>query len=146
MSGIYLHIPFCKSKCAYCNFFSLASQSRIDDYVEALKKEIVARKDYLHGETIETIYFGGGTPSLLSMKHIEDILETLYKNFEIIAKPEITLEVNPDAIDKEKMFSLKKSGVNRISVGIQSFNDEDLKYLDRRHDSRHALRVLDDLH
>lgn len=146
MSGIYVHIPFCKSKCAYCNFFSLASQSKIDDYVEALKKEIVARKDYLHDETIETIYFGGGTPSLLSMKHIEDILVTLYKNFEIIAKPEITLEVNPDTIDKEKMFSLKKLGINRISVGIQSFNDEDLKYLDRRHDSRHALQVIDDLH
>lgn len=145
MSGIYIHIPFCKSKCAYCNFYSLASQSKIDDYVEALKKEIVARKDYLHGETAETIYFGGGTPSLLSIKHLEEIFETLYKNFNIIANPEITLEVNPDTVDKEKIFSLKKLGINRISVGIQSFNDEDLKYLDRRHDSRHALQVIDDL-
>lgn len=145
MAGIYIHIPFCNSKCAYCNFFSLASKSKIDDYVEALKKEIIVRNQYLGGEEVRTIYFGGGTPSLLSLRHIEDILELLHKNYNIISNPEITLEVNPDTIDKEKMISLKKLGINRISVGIQSFNDEDLKYLDRRHDSRHALQVIDDL-
>ena len=145
MSGIYIHIPFCNSKCAYCNFFSLASKSRIDDYVDALKKEVVARNQYLGMEDVRTIYFGGGTPSLLSASQIGDILETLHRNYNIVSDPEITLEVNPDTIDKEKMISLKKSGINRISVGIQSFNDEDLKYLDRRHDSRHALQVIDDL-
>ena len=79
MAGIYIHIPFCKSKCAYCNFFSLASESKINDYVEALKKEIVLRKNYLGGEIVKTIYFGGGTPSLLSVKNIEEILELLIK-------------------------------------------------------------------
>lgn len=145
MAGIYIHIPFCKSKCAYCNFFSLASESKINDYVEALKKEIVLRKNYLGGEMVETIYFGGGTPSLLSVKNIEEILELLNKNYEIISSPEITLEINPDTIDREKMSSLKQIGVNRMSVGIQSFDDDDLRYLGRRHDSRHAMQVLEDL-
>ena len=144
MAGIYIHTPFCKSKCAYCNFFSLASESKINDYVEALKKEIVLRKNYL-GETVKTIYFGGGTPSLLSVKNIEEILDLLNKNYEIISSPEITLEINPDTIDREKMESLKQLGINRMSVGIQSFDDEDLKYLGRRHDSRHAMQVLEDL-
>ena len=145
MAGIYIHIPFCKSKCAYCNFFSLASESKINDYVEALKKEIVLRKNYLGDETVKTIYFGGGTPSLLSVKNIEEIFDLLNKNYEIISSPEITLEINPDTIDREKMESLKQLGINRMSVGIQSFDDEDLKYLGRRHDSRHAMQVLEDL-
>ena len=144
MAGIYIHTPFCKSKCAYCNFFSLASESKINDYVEALKKEIVLRKNYL-GEKVKTIYFGGGTPSLLSVKNIEEILDLLNKNYEIISSPEITLEINPDTIDREKMSSLKQIGVNRMSVGIQSFDDDDLRYLGRRHDSRHAMQVLEDL-
>ena len=145
MSGIYIHVPFCKSKCAYCNFFSLASEKRIDEYVAALKKEIVARNQYLGNETVNTVYFGGGTPSLLKINHIEEILDILHKNFNIISNPEITLEVNPDTIDKGKMKSLKSLGVNRISVGIQSFHDDDLKYLSRKHDSHHALQVIEDL-
>ena len=145
MAGIYIHIPFCKSKCAYCNFFSLASESRIQDYVEALKKEIIARKTYLGNEIVKTIYFGGGTPSLLSVKNIEDIINLLNKNYEIVSSPETTLEINPDTIDREKMSALKQLGINRMSVGIQSFHDDDLKYLGRRHDSRHAMQVLDDL-
>ena len=145
MAGIYIHIPFCISKCAYCNFFSLASKSRINEYVEVLKREITSRSQYIGNEDVKTIYFGGGTPSLLSLNHIDEIINTLHKNFNIISSPEITLEVNPDTIDKEKMFSLKDIGVNRISVGIQSFNDDDLRYLGRRHDARHALQVIDDI-
>ncbi len=145
MAGIYIHIPFCKSKCAYCNFFSLASESKIQDYVEALKKEIIAHKNYLGNEIVKTIYFGGGTPSLLSVKNIEDIINLLNKNYEIVSSPEITLEINPDTIDREKMSELKILGINRMSVGIQSFHDDDLKYLGRRHDSKHAMQVLDDL-
>ncbi len=145
MAGIYIHIPFCKSKCAYCNFFSLASESKIQDYVEALKKEIIARRTYLGNEIVKTIYFGGGTPSLLSVKNIEEIINLLNKNYEIVSSPETTLEINPDTIDREKMSSLKQIGINRMSVGIQSFHDDDLKYLGRRHDSRHAMQVLDDL-
>ena len=145
MAGIYIHIPFCKSKCAYCNFFSLASENKISDYVEALKKEIVARKHYLGEETVKTIYFGGGTPSLLSVKNIEEIINILNKNYEIVSNPEVTLEINPDTIDRDKMSALKQLGINRMSVGIQSFDDDDLKYLGRRHDSRHAMKVLEDL-
>ena len=145
MSGIYIHIPFCKSKCAYCNFFSLVSEKKINDYVNSLKREIVSRKDYLGGEKVKTIYFGGGTPSLLPTKYIDEILKILNNNFDLVSNPEITLEANPDTIDKEQLFELKSLGVNRISVGIQSFNDDDLKYLDRKHDSRHALQIIDDL-
>ena len=145
MSGIYLHIPFCKSKCAYCNFFSLVTEKKIDDYVSALKKEIIDRKLYLGDDVVKTIYFGGGTPSLLPIKYVDEILELLHKNYNIISDPEVTLEINPDTIDKDKMVALKRLGVNRMSVGIQSFNDDDLRYLGRRHDSRHALQVLDDL-
>ena len=145
MSGIYLHIPFCKSKCAYCNFFSLVTEKKMDDYVSALKKEIINRKSYLGDDVVKTIYFGGGTPSLLPIKYVEEILELLHENYNVISNPEVTLEINPDTIDKDKMFALKRLGVNRMSVGIQSFNDDDLRYLGRRHDSRHALQVLDDL-
>ena len=145
MAGIYIHIPFCKSKCAYCNFFSLASQSKMNDYLDALKNEIVSRNQYLGNEMVETIYFGGGTPSLLSADDIAEIIEILHKNFNIISKPEITLEVNPDTVDKEKLIFLKEKGINRISVGIQSFNDDDLRYLDRKHNSKHALQIIDDL-
>lgn len=145
MNGIYIHVPFCKSKCAYCNFFSLASESKIKDYVEALKNEIVFRRNYLGDEAVKTIYFGGGTPSLLPINSIRKILKIIYENFNIDSNPEITFEINPDTIDKEKMFSLKEMGVNRMSVGIQSFFDDDLKYLGRRHDSNHALQVLENL-
>lgn len=145
MSGIYIHIPFCKSKCAYCNFFSLVSEKKINDYVNSLKREIVSRKDYLGGEKVKTIYFGGGTPSLLPTKYIDEILKILNNNFDLVSNPEITLEANPDTIDKEQLFELKSLGINRISVGIQSFHDDDLKYLDRKHDSRHALQIIDDL-
>lgn len=145
MAGIYIHVPFCKSKCAYCNFFSLASEKKVIDFVDALQREIIARKDYLHDEKVETIYFGGGTPSLLPINYVEEILALLHKNFNITSCPEITLEVNPDTVEKNQLFRLKKLGVNRMSVGIQSFHDDDLKYLGRRHDSKHALQIIDDL-
>lgn len=145
MAGIYIHIPFCKSKCAYCNFFSLVSEKKIVEYVDALKKELVARKQYLGNEKVKTIYFGGGTPSLLPVKYIDEILGIVNDNFDLISNPEITLEANPDTINKEQLFDLKSLGINRISVGIQSFNDDDLKYLDRKHDSKHALQIIDDL-
>lgn len=145
MAGIYVHIPFCRSKCAYCGFFSLASEKRMADFVLALKREIIARNGYLGDDKVETIYFGGGTPSLLPISLVEEILALLRENFEITSNPEMTLEVNPDTVDKEYLLSLKNMGFNRISVGIQSFHDDDLKYLDRRHDSKHALQVIDDL-
>ena len=143
MAGIYLHIPFCKSKCAYCNFFSVVSEKQRVDFLDALKNEAVERKDYLGGEDVRTVYFGGGTPSLLKPSEIAGILEVLYKNFKIIDNPEITLEANPDTVSKESLSELKSLGINRLSVGIQSFFDDDLRYLSRKHDSRHARQVLD---
>jgi oxygen-independent coproporphyrinogen-3 oxidase len=143
MSGIYIHIPFCKSKCAYCNFFSVVSEKQRVDFLDTLKKEAVERKDYLGGEEVRTIYFGGGTPSLLKPSEIAGILEVLYQNFKIIENPEITLEANPDTVSKESLLEYKSIGINRLSVGIQSFFDDDLQYLSRKHDSKHARQVLD---
>ena len=143
MSGIYIHIPFCKSKCAYCNFFSVVSEKQRAAFLEALKKEAVARKDYLGGEEVRTVYFGGGTPSLLEPSEIVDILKFLDKYYSIITAAEITLEANPDTVSKESLLEYKSIGINRLSIGIQSFFNDDLKYLSRKHDSKHALQVLD---
>ena len=142
MAGIYIHIPFCKSKCAYCNFFSVVSEKQRADFLEALKREAVARKDYLGEEEVRTVYFGGGTPSLLRASDIYEILDCLQKNYKIAAA-EITLEANPDTVSKESLLEYKSIGINRLSIGIQSFFDDDLKYLSRKHDSNHALQVLD---
>ena len=138
MSGLYFHIPFCLSKCAYCGFYSVPSVKHKAEFLEALKQEIVSRKDYLHGERVETVYFGGGTPSILTIDEIESIIAALYDHFEIDPKAEITLEANPDTLSLEYLKGLRSSGVNRLSIGIQSFFDEDLKYLSRRHNSEHA--------
>ena len=142
MSGIYIHIPFCKSKCAYCGFYSLPSFKLKDRFLEALKKEIAMRKDYLNGEAINTIYFGGGTPSLLSINEIGELLHLINDAYSIGKKPEITLEANPDTLLLEYLEGLRQLGVNRLSIGIQSFFDNDLKYLSRRHDSQHALQCI----
>ena len=142
MAGLYVHIPFCKSKCAYCNFFSVVSEKQRADFLEALKREAVMRKDYLGGEEVRTVYFGGGTPSTLKASEISEILDCLKMNYEIAAA-EITLEANPDTVSKESLIEYNKLGINRLSIGIQSFFDDDLQYLSRRHDSKHALQVLD---
>lgn len=142
MSGIYLHIPFCKSKCAYCNFFSVVSEKQRDCFLKALRQEAVARRHYLDDE-VTTVYFGGGTPSLLKPSEIADILDVLKKNYPITGNPEITLEANPDTVTKESLSVYMSLGINRLSIGIQSFFDDDLQYLSRRHDSKHALQVLE---
>ena len=143
MAGIYVHIPFCKSKCAYCNFFSVVSDKQRIDFLDALKNEAALRKDYLGGEEVKTIYFGGGTPSLLAPLEFFEILDVLNKNYPIVVNPEITLEANPDTVSRESLMEYKKLGINRLSIGIQSFFDDDLQYLSRKHDSKHALKVLD---
>lgn len=143
MAGLYIHIPFCKSKCAYCNFFSVVSEKQRTDFLEALKREAEARKDYLGGEEVRTVYFGGGTPSVLFMSEISEILEVLNKNYKIATASEITLEANPDTVSKESLLEYKSIGINRLSIGIQSFSDDDLLYLSRKHDSKHAMQVLD---
>lgn len=142
MAGIYIHIPFCKQKCHYCNFYSLASIKYIDDVVKAIGKELVLAKNYLQTKSVSTIYFGGGTPSLLSLKHLEYIFGVIEKNYIVDADAEITLEANPDDLNKEKIKGLLKTPINRLSIGVQSFYDEELKYLNRSHSSKTAQNVI----
>ena len=142
MAGLYIHIPFCKSKCAYCNFFSVVSEKQRADFLDALKREAVLRKHYLGGEEIKTVYFGGGTPSILKPSEIAEIIEVLNKIYKIAAA-EITIEANPDTVSKESLSEYKSLGINRLSIGIQSFFDDDLLYLSRKHDSKHAIQVLE---
>jgi oxygen-independent coproporphyrinogen-3 oxidase len=138
MAGIYIHIPFCKRKCHYCNFFSIASKKHIPAYLDTLKKEIELQKDYLENNEINTIYFGGGTPSLFSARQIERILKDVNANFKVSGQAEITIEANPDDVTEGWVNEISSSGINRVSLGVQSFFDEDLAYLNRIHDGREA--------
>ncbi len=142
MAGIYIHIPFCKQKCHYCNFFSVASVKYKTEFIEALKKEIAQQKDYLNNEEINTIYFGGGTPSMLSKEEVEIILDELRTYHSIANDAEITLEANPDDLDSAKIKAFSKSPINRLSIGVQSFLDDDLMFLHRVHTSEHALQAI----
>ncbi|MDR2804235.1 MAG: radical SAM family heme chaperone HemW [Dysgonamonadaceae bacterium] len=145
MAGIYIHIPFCRTRCSYCDFCSVAvgkTRGEREDYVEALCQELQERKTYLQGHSIETIYFGGGTPSQLSAKHFEKIFETLAAVYPALAPCEITLEANPDDLTPEYLDSLKKLPFNRISLGVQSLNDAELRFLNRRHDASSAVRAV----
>lgn len=145
MSAVYLHIPFCLSKCAYCAFYSIADQKLKSVFVEALKKEIVLRSDYITDE-VKTVYFGGGTPTTLQTSEIEEIMGFLHAHFDIASNAEITLEANPDTVMPDYLKALRGTGINRLSIGIQSFFDDDLHLLGRRHNSRHAMQCIDDAH
>lgn len=142
MAGIYIHIPFCKQLCFYCDFYKSNSLKEKPQFIKALKHEIELQKNYLEGEKIETIYFGGGTPSVLNGKEINNLLKKLSEIHEITDNPEITLEVNPDDIDMDYVCEIKTTPVNRLSIGIQSFSDEDLLLLNRRHNKRHAINAV----
>ena len=142
MAGIYIHIPFCKRKCHYCNFFSLATTKYRSEFRKALIQEIINRRGYLNDESIDSIYFGGGTPSLLSADSINEILETIHHYFKINTSAEITLEANPDDLSKDYLKQLKQTAINRLSIGIQSFNDEELKYVNRIHNSKEAIESV----
>ncbi len=143
MPGIYIHIPFCKQKCYYCNFFSLATTRYRDEFIRALLKEIDLKNNYLEDQHITTIYFGGGTPSLLSTDEINLILDRLARHFRIDEKAEITFEANPDDITPEKARQLMETKVNRISLGVQSFHNDDLVYLNRVHNGVQAKKSID---
>ncbi len=139
MAGIYIHIPFCESRCIYCGFYStLLSGEWKSRYVDALLKEMEKRKDYLKGEKIETIYLGGGTPSQLSVHLLAKIFESLYREFDIATEPEITLEANPDDLSEQYVASLRTLPVNRISMGVQTFDNHKLRFLRRRHSAQEA--------
>ncbi len=142
MAGIYLHIPFCKGKCAYCDFYSVGNIKLKEVFIEAICKEIELQKDYLKGESIQTIYFGGGTPSLLSPQELEKIIEQIRSYFDVGKRNEITLEANPDDLTKEYLKAIKKIGINRLSVGIQSFNNDDLRRMKRKHSADQAIRTV----
>ncbi len=142
MSGIYIHIPFCKQACYYCDFHFSTSLKKKDDLVSCLIKELKLRKKELEKEQIETIYFGGGTPSLLTVNQLQSILEAVYLNYNVIEYPEITLEANPDDLSEEKIDQLAKSPINRLSIGIQSFFEDDLKSMNRAHFAKEAKECL----
>jgi oxygen-independent coproporphyrinogen-3 oxidase len=142
MSGIYIHIPFCKQACHYCDFHFSTSLKKKGKLVDMLCKELVLRKDELTIAEIQTIYFGGGTPSLLESEELQQIFETIYSNYKIAENPEITLEANPDDLTEEKIKMLAASKINRLSIGIQSFFEEDLKLMNRAHNAEEALKSI----
>ena len=151
MSGIYIHIPFCKQACNYCDFHFSTSMKKKEDMVLAIAKEIAMRKNELefpdsarNDNQIETIYFGGGTPSVLTNDEINFLISEVYKNYNVVDNPEITLEANPDDLSAERIFELSKSPINRLSIGIQSFFEDDLKMMNRAHNSVEAKKCLEE--
>jgi oxygen-independent coproporphyrinogen-3 oxidase len=149
MSGIYIHIPFCKQACHYCDFHFSTSLKKKDEMVLALAKEIELRKGEFENESIETIYFGGGTPSMLQIEDLQLLIEAVYSNYQVVENPEITLEANPDDLFPSLSFrrnlfeELKVIGVNRLSIGIQSFFEDDLKLMNRAHNVEEAKKCLE---
>lgn len=143
MAGIYIHIPFCKQKCTYCDFhFSTSYQSYYDSMISCIQNELIVRKKELQNQLIETIYFGGGTPSLLKTADIEKLLQTIHKTFHCAENLECTLEANPDDITLKKVSNWKSAGINRLSVGIQSFDAEDLLWMNRAHSAKEGLHCI----
>ncbi len=141
MAGIYIHIPYCKQKCSYCDFhFSTNLQSK-SLLIKAINKELELRKNEIN-QPLETIYFGGGTPSILSENELESIFETIYKNYSTSSIKEITLEANPDDLTKEKLAFLKSTPINRFSIGVQSFFEEDLRLMNRAHNAQEAEKSI----
>jgi oxygen-independent coproporphyrinogen-3 oxidase len=142
MAGIYLHIPLCKKLCFYCDFYHIISTGDNTAFIDAIIKEAALRKDYIANEAVSTIYFGGGTPSVLSVREIEVILTQIRKHYRVADDCEISVELNPDDVNSAYLNGLKEINVNRISLGIQSWRDSDLKMLNRRHDSAQAEKAL----
>lgn len=143
MAGIYLHIPFCHKACSYCDFHFSTNLKKVDEMALAIVREAHLRKGYFTGHpTVETIYFGGGTPSLMPTAHLGKILDALRETFPVSQNPEITLEGNPDDLDNAKLKELQTMGVNRLSIGVQSFSDRDLLLLNRNHSAQQADRCI----
>jgi oxygen-independent coproporphyrinogen-3 oxidase len=138
LSGIYIHIPYCKKACSYCDFHFSTTLNSKSELIKSIILEINYRIDYLKNKTINTIYFGGGTPSLLSEKEVFDILDVIYKKYNVSNNAEITLECNPDDLSNEKLKELKRLEINRLSIGLQSFNDEELLWMNRIHTAKES--------
>ena len=138
MAGLYIHIPFCKTACNYCNFHFSTNKKNINQVIDAICKEIEIRSEVYSKKLIETIYFGGGTPSLLSFSQLNMIFKTIYENYNVSSCAEVTMELNPDDLSKGKLIQFDNSKINRLSIGIQSFFDEDLKWMNRAHNSEQS--------
>jgi len=143
MSGIYIHIPFCKQACHYCDFHFSTSLKKKDEMVLALAKEIVLRKNEFRGEIVETIYFGGGTPSILEIADLKLLIDAVYKHYKVAENPEITVEANPDDLTETRITELANNQITRLSIGIQSFFEDDLKLMNRAHNSAEAKKCLE---
>lgn len=143
MAGLYIHIPFCTKRCLYCDFFSNTEMKYKEPYLSAVIRELELRKDYLEGEPVETIYFGGGTPSQLQAADFSRIFEAIHRLFDVSPCAEITLEANPDDMTPGNVAGLQTLPFNRVSMGVQSFKEEDLRFLNRRHNREQALLAVD---
>ena len=142
MPGIYIHIPFCKKICYYCDFFKSRDLDRKESFLKALQKELTERAGEGSDETFQTVYFGGGTPSVLSPGEVEELLEAVYKNYRISEEAEITFEANPEDVEVQYARELLKAGINRISIGCQSFLERDLQLMNRRHNAEGSLQAV----
>ena len=142
MSGIYIHIPFCKQACHYCDFHFSTSLKKKDELITALIKELQLRKSEFADTKVETIYFGGGTPSLLTIDELLMLIDEVCTNYDVAKDPEITLEANPDDLTKNQIIQLSKSPINRLSIGVQSFFEKDLKLMNRAHNAEEAKQCL----
>jgi len=141
--ALYIHIPFCDHKCIYCDFYSIITSDNISSFLSALKKEIKYFSNYYSKDRVYTsIFFGGGTPSLMEPEYLEQIIVELKNNFNVDENAEVTMETNPGTVDKTKLKKFKEAGINRISIGIQSFNEEELKFLTRIHDKQTAINTV----
>lgn len=143
MAGIYIHVPFCKKACHYCDFHFSTSLKTKDPVIQSILREMELRKDFLSGETVETLYFGGGTPSVLSASELSSIAEKARNTFSLGTEIEFTVEANPDDLSLEKLQELADAGVNRLSIGIQSFSDKYLKWMNRAHNAREAVQAIE---
>ena len=143
MSGIYIHIPFCKKACHYCNFHFSTNQNSKSAFIEAVCRELILRKSEYASDEIQSIYFGGGTPTVLDVTELNTILKTVYKNYKVSETAEITLEANPDDLDLEKIKQLSNTKINRLSIGIQSFHESELSAMNRAHDAEDAKKCLE---
>ena len=139
MAGIYIHIPFCKTKCHYCDFYKSTDFQAKSNFLSAMETEIKLRKGELEAASVESIYFGGGTPSVVSSNELEEILNCLRNNFTVEPAAEITLEANPDDLNSEYLSEIRQIGFNRLSIGTQSFSNDDLKRMNRRHSANEAV-------
>jgi oxygen-independent coproporphyrinogen-3 oxidase len=142
MAGLYIHIPFCRQACRYCDFFFTVSLKYRDEYIEALLIELHHRRNELEGETIETIYLGGGTPSVLTSKHLSEIMNSITKYYSVSSDPELSIEANPDDLSGEYLEMLREKGFNRLSIGVQSFREEDLQLMRRSHSAKQSSECM----